>query len=306
MSTLRTAMLLAALTAIFMGVGYLVGGVGGAMIAFLVAGGLNFFSYWNADKLVLRMTGAREVDARSAPEFYGLVRDLAARANLPTPKVYISDSPQPNAFATGRNPENAAVCATTGLLRTLDRDEIAGVMAHELAHVKNRDTLTMTITATIAGAVSMLANFAFFFGGNRDSNNPLGLIGILVAAIVAPLAAMLVQMAVSRTREYEADRGGAEISGKPRALASALAKISQAAGRIRNDAAERDPALAHLFIVNPLSGERMDNLFSTHPAPENRIAALLTMDSEFGGTSARPTVAVPHVGITRRTAGPWG
>jgi heat shock protein HtpX len=152
----------------------------------------------------------------------------------------------------------------------------------------------------------MLANFAFFFGGNRDTNNPLGLIGILVAAIVAPVAAMLVQMAVSRTREYEADRGGAEISGKPRALASALAKISQAAGRIRNDAAERDPALAHLFIVNPLSGERMDNLFSTHPAPENRIAALLAMDSEFGGTSARPTVAVPHVGITRRTAGPWG
>jgi len=306
MSTLRTAMLLAALTAIFMGVGYLVGGVGGAMIAFLVAGGLNFFSYWNADKLVLRMTGAREVDARSAPEFYGLVRDLAARANLPMPKAYISDSPQPNAFATGRNPENAAVCATTGLLRTLDRDEIAGVMAHELAHVKNRDTLTMTITATIAGAVSMLANFAFFFGGNRDSNNPLGLIGILVAAIVAPLAAMLVQMAVSRTREYEADRGGAEISGKPRALASALAKISQAAGRIRNDAAERDPALAHLFIVNPLSGERMDNLFSTHPAPENRIAALLQMESEMGGSSPCPTVAVPRVGTSGRVAGPWG
>ena len=299
-------MLLAALTAILMGVGYLVGGAGGAMIAFLVAGGLNFFSYWNADKLVLRMTGAREVDARSAPEFYGLVRDLAARANLPMPKAYISDSPQPNAFATGRNPENAAVCATTGLLRTLDRDEIAGVMAHELAHVRNRDTLTMTITATIAGAVSMLANFAFFFGGNRDNNNPLGLIGILVAAIVAPLAAMLVQMAVSRTREYEADRGGAEISGKPRALASALAKISQAAGRIRNDAAERDPALAHLFIVNPLSGERMDSLFSTHPAPENRIAALLAMDREFGGLPPRPTVAVPRVGITRRAAGPWG
>ncbi|MEX0697903.1 MAG: zinc metalloprotease HtpX [Dongiaceae bacterium] len=306
MSTLRTAMLLAALTAIFMGVGYMVGGAGGAMIAFLVAGGLNFFSYWNADKLVLRMTGAREVDARSAPEFYGLVHDLAARAGLPMPKVYIADNPQPNAFATGRNPENAAVCATTGLLRTLDRDEIAGVMAHELAHVRNRDTLTMTITATIAGAISMLANFAFFFGGNRDNNNPLGLIGILVAAIVAPLAAMLVQMAVSRTREYEADRGGAEISGKPRALASALAKISQATGRIRNDVAERDPVLAHLFIVNPLSGERMDNLFSTHPAPENRIAALLAMDSEIGGPASRPTVAIPRVGTTGRAAGPWG
>jgi heat shock protein HtpX len=306
MSTLRTAMLLAALTAIFMGVGYLVGGAGGALIAFLVAGGLNFFSYWNADKLVLRMTGAREVGARSAPEFYGLVRDLAARANLPMPKVYISDNPQPNAFATGRNPDNAAVCATSGLLRSLDRDEIAGVMAHELAHVRNRDTLIMTITATIAGAVSMLANFAFFFGGHRDSNNPLGFIGILVAALMAPLAAMLVQMAISRTREYEADRGGAEISGKPRALASALAKISQAAGRIRNDVAERDPALAHLFIVNPLSGERMDNLFSTHPAPENRIAALLAMEGEFGGSTGRSTVAVPRVGTTRRAAGPWG
>jgi heat shock protein HtpX len=306
MSTLRTAMLLAALTAIFIGVGYLVGGAGGAMIAFLFAAGLNFFSYWNADKLVLRVTGAREVDARSAPEFYGLVRDLAARANLPMPKVYISDNPQPNAFATGRNPENAAVCATSGLLRTLDRDEIAGVMAHELAHIRHRDTLIMTITATIAGAVSMLANFAFFFGGNRDSNNPLGFIGILVAALMAPLAAMLVQMAVSRTREYEADRGGAEISGKPRALASALAKISQAAGRIRNDAAERDPALAHLFIVNPLSGERMDNLFSTHPAPENRIAALLEMEREMGGAPARPAVALPRIGTTGRTAGPWG
>ena len=299
-------MLLAALTAIFMGVGYLVGGAGGAMVAFLFAAGLNFFSYWNADKLVLRMTGAREVDARSAPEFYDLVRDLAARANLPMPKVYISDNPQPNAFATGRNPENAAVCATSGLLKTLDRDEIAGVMAHELAHIRHRDTLIMTITATIAGAVSMLANFAFFFGGNRDSNNPLGFIGILVAALMAPLAAMLVQMAVSRTREYEADRGGAEISGKPRALASALAKISQAAGRIRNDVAERDPALAHLFIVNPLSGARMDSLFSTHPAPENRIAALLQMEGEFGGSPSRPSVAIPRVGTTRRAAGPWG
>jgi heat shock protein HtpX len=299
-------MLLAALTAILVGVGYLLGGSGGALIAFVVAAGLNFFSYWNADKLVLRMTGAQEVDARSAPEFYGLVRQLAAEAGLPMPKVYIADNPQPNAFATGRNPENAAVCATTGLLRTLDRDEIAGVVAHELAHIKHRDTLTMTITATIAGAVSILANFALFFGGGRGNNNPLGVVGVLVAAIVAPLAAMIVQMAISRTREYEADRGGAEISGRPRALASALSKISLLARRVPNEAAERNPAMAHLFIVNPLSGARMDNLFSTHPSTENRIAALLQMDGEMTGRTVRRPVAVPRVGTTGRTAGPWG
>lgn len=310
MNTLRTAMLLAALTAIFVGVGFMVGGSGGALVAFLIAAGLNFFSYWNADKLVLSMNRAREVDARSAPEFHALVRELAAKAGLPMPKVYVADNPQPNAFATGRNPDNAAVCATTGLLSTLTRDEIAAVMAHELAHVKNRDTLTMTITATIAGAISMLANFAFFFGGGRNNNNPLGLIGVLVAALVAPLAAMLVQMAVSRTREYAADRSGAEISGEPRALASALARISSLARRIPNEAAERNPATAHLFIVNPLSGERMDNLFSTHPSTENRIAALLEMDRDFTGAASRPSVAVPRVGRTGATggnaAGPWG
>ncbi|MEO8667106.1 MAG: zinc metalloprotease HtpX [Bauldia sp.] len=307
MNTLRTAMLLAALTAIFMGVGYMVGGAGGMIVAFLVAAGLNVFSYWNADKLVLRMQGAREVDARTAPEFYAIVHDLAARAGLPMPKVYVADNPQPNAFATGRNPANAAVCATTGLLQTLSREEIAGVMAHELAHVKNRDTLTMTITATIAGAISMLANFAFFFGGNRNSNNPFGLVGILVAAIVAPLAALLVQMAVSRTREYSADRLGAEISGQPRALASALAKIANTARRVPNIAAERNPAMAHLFIVNPLSGTRMDNLFSTHPATENRIAALLALEPAAGRPEHLP-VDLPRVGRTTpaRARGPWG
>jgi heat shock protein HtpX len=228
------------------------------------------------------------------------------------PRVYVADNPQPNAFATGRNPEHAAVCVTTGLLQTLSREEIAGVMAHELGHVRNRDTLTMTITATIAGAISMLANFAFFFGGNRDNNNPLGFVGILIAAIVAPLAALLVQMAVSRTREYSADRAGAEISGQPRALASALAKISNAAHRIPNMAAERNPASAHLFIVNPLSGARMDNLFSTHPATENRIAALLEMDAEMVGrpmAAESPTrVDLPRVGRTGpvRARGPWG
>ena len=313
MNTLRTGMLLAALTAIFMGVGFLIGGSGGAAVAFIMAAGMNLFSYWNADKLVLSMNRAREVDEQSAPEFYGLIRELAGRAGLPMPRVYVADNPQPNAFATGRDPEHAAVCATTGLLQMLSRDEIAGVMAHELGHVRNRDTLTMTITATLAGAVSMLANFAFFFGGlggNRNTN-PLGIVGVLVAAIVAPFAALLVQMAISRTREYSADRAGAEISGRPEALASALAKISSATQRIPNLAAEQNPTAAHLFIVNPLSGAHMDNLFSTHPATENRIAALMEMANGSGirpanGSAAPPAVAVPRVGTTGRPRGPWG
>ncbi len=227
MNVIRTAMLLAFMTALFMGVGYLIGGSGGMMIAFLIAAGMNFFSYWNADKMVLSMHRAVEVDERNAPEYYAIVRDLAARAGLPMPKTYLIDNPQPNAFATGRNPQNAAVAATTGLLERLSREEVAAVMAHELAHVQHRDTLTMTITATLAGAISMLGNFAFFFGGNRDNNNPLGFIGVLVAMIVAPLAAMLVQMAISRTREYSADRRGAEICGQPLWLASALDKIAR-------------------------------------------------------------------------------
>ncbi len=320
MNTIRTGMLLAALTAIFVGVGYLIGGSGGAVIAFIVAAGMNVFSYWNADKLVLSMNRAREVDERSAPEFYGLVRELAGRAGLPMPRVYIADNPQPNAFATGRNPDHAAVCATTGLLQMLSRDEIAGVMAHELGHVRHRDTLTMTITATLAGAVSMLANFGLFFGGfGGNRNNPLGFVGVLVAALVAPLAAMIVQMAISRTREYSADRAGAEISGRPEALASALSKIDNAARRIPNVAAARNPAAAHLFIVNPLSGQAMDNLFSTHPATENRIAALMEMARTGGTRPASPadpqptdgfvtrhSVAVPRVGRTGRRQGPWG
>ena len=215
MNMIRTAMLLAFMTALFMAVGYLIGGSGGMMIAFLIAAGMNLFSYWNADKMVLSMHHAVEVDERNAPEFYAIVRDLAARAGLPMPKTYLIDNPQPNAFATGRNPQNAAVAATTGLLQRLSHEEVAAVMAHELAHVQNRDTLIMTITATLAGAISMLGNFAFFFGGNRDNNNPLGFVGVLVAMIVAPLAAMLVQMAISRTREYAADRRGAEICGQP-------------------------------------------------------------------------------------------
>lgn len=318
MNIMRTAMLIAALTALFMGIGYLIGGSSGMMIAFVIAAGMNVFSYWNSDKMVLSMYGAHEVDERSAPEYYGIVRDLAQRAGLPMPKVYVIDSAQPNAFATGRNPQNAAVAASTGLLQVLNRDEIAGVMAHELAHVKNHDTLTMTITATLAGAISMLANFAFFFGGNRENNNPLGFIGVIVAAIVAPLAAMLVQMAVSRTREYSADRLGAEICGKPRALASALAKIARGAEHIPNEAAEANPASAHLFIINPLSGQRMDNLFSTHPNTENRIAALMAMEAEFGGSGpgfggsgrANPRVDLPGgfraAPRPSRSQGPWG
>ncbi len=309
MNLMRTAMLLAFMTALFMGVGYLIGGSGGMMIAFLIAAGMNLFSYWNADKMVLRMHHAVEVDERNAPEYYGIVRDLVQRAGLPMPKVYLINNPQPNAFATGRNPQNAAVAATTGLLDRLSYDEVAGVMAHELAHVQNRDTLTMTITATLAGAISMLGNFAFFFGGNRDNNNPLGIVGVLVAMIVAPLAAMLVQMAISRTREYSADRRGAEICGNPLSLAAALDKIARNVERIHNPDAERNPASAHLFIINPLSGERMDNLFSTHPNTENRIAALQQMASSMGGgMRGRAAPRAPEAPAAGQAApsGPWG
>ncbi len=308
MNVIRTAMLLALMTALFMGIGYMIGGSGGMMIAFVIAAGMNLFSYWNADKMVLRMHHAVEVDERNAPEYFGIVRELAARAELPMPKVYLIDNAQPNAFATGRNPQNAAVAATTGLLQRLSREEVAGVMAHELAHVQNRDTLTMTITATLAGAISMLGNFAFFMGGNRDNNNPFGMIGVLLAIIVAPIAAMIVQMAISRTREYAADRRGAEICGQPIWLASALDKIARNAKAIHNQDAERNPATAHMFIINPLSGERMDNLFSTHPNTENRIAALRAMAQEFGGGGqpARPAGEPQQQPRDETQAGPWG
>src|SRR5262245_5639990 len=253
MNYFRTAILLAGLTALFMGVGFLIGGQSGALIALVVAAGMNFVAYWNADRLVLSMHGAQEVDARTAPELYQMVGELAARAGLPMPRVFVMDNPQPNAFATGRNPQNAAVAATTGLLQMLSRDEIAGVLAHELAHIKHHDTLTMTITATIAGAISMLAQFGLFFGGgNRDSNSGgAGIIGTLAMVILAPIAAMLVQMAISRTREYAADNLGARIAGRPEWLASALAKLEAAAHVIPNEDAERSPATAHMFIVNP-------------------------------------------------------
>lgn len=282
MNWLKTSMLLAGLTALFMGAGYLLAGEGGMIIALVVAVAMNFFAYWNADSLVLRMYNAREVTAESAPGFYGIVTQLARKADLPMPKVYIIENDQPNAFATGRNPENAALAATTGLLKILTHEEIAGVMAHELAHVKNRDTLIMTITATIAGALSMLANFALFFGGNR--NNPLGIIGTIAVMILAPVAAMLVQMAISRTREYGADAGGAEICGNPMWLASALQKLEQGAQSIDNNVAEDNPATAHMFIVNPLHTRAHDNLFSTHPKTANRVQKL----REIAGTLGRP------------------
>jgi heat shock protein HtpX len=310
MNIMKTGMLLAAMTALFMGVGYLVGGTGGAMIALIFAAAMNLFSYWNADKMVLRMHGAVEIDERTAPQYYATVRELAARAGLPMPKVYLIDNPQPNAFATGRNPQNAAVAATTGLLNQLSIDEVAGVMAHELAHVKNRDTLIMTVTATFAGAISMIANFGLFFGG-RDNNNPFGFVGVLLAALTAPFAAMLVQMAISRTREYSADRLGAEIAGDPVSLASALAKIAGSAAHRPMMSAERNPATAHMFIINPLSGERMDNLFSTHPNTENRIAALqqIAREGGFAGPAARgrhrETPAGPWSNPSPRR-GPWG
>ena len=288
MNGMKTAMLLAALTALFMALGYMFGGTGGAMIALVIAAGMNLFTYWNADKLVLSMHHAREVDARTAPDFYGLVADLARNAGMPMPKVYIVDNPNPNAFATGRNPENAAVAATTGLLSMLNREEVAAVMAHELGHVRNRDTLIMTMVATIAGAISMIANFGLFFGGSsEDRPNPL--VAIL-AMLMAPFAAMIVQMAISRTREFGADRAGAEICGNPRALASALSKIAGAAERIPMEAAERNPAAAQLYIVPT----HISDLFSTHPATEKRIAALMALEGPGMQATRRPSALDPN------------
>jgi heat shock protein HtpX len=299
MGTAKTFILLAMLTALFMAIGYLVGGMLGMTVAFVVAAGMNAFSYWNADKIVLKMQGARELTpATMTPmlrTFANDVASLAERAGLPAPKVYIIETPQPNAFATGRNPSHAAVAATTGLLGMLTREEVSGVMAHELAHVGNRDTLTMTITATIAGAIGMLANFALFFG--RDRN---GLIGSLAIMIIAPIAAGLVQMAISRSREYVADARGAEICGNPLWLASALEKIERGARASVNVQAERNPAMAHMYISNPLSGRGADNLFSTHPTTASRVVALRRMAGDQ--ISASTADATP----ARRAAGPWG
>jgi len=265
MNYFRTAILLAAMTGLFLAIGFMLGGQAGMAIAFLIALGMNAFAYWNSDKAVLRMYGASEVGERDAPEYYGIVAGLVRRTNMPMPRVFIIDNDQPNAFATGRNPENAAVAATSGLLRRLSTEEIAGAMVHELAHVDNRDTLIMTVTATIAGAVSMLASFSLFFGGNR--NNPLGLVGTILIMILAPLAASLVQMAISRTHEYAADAAGAGICGNPLWLASALESMERSAEMIDYEPAEANPATAHIFIINPLLDGRWTNCFRPTPTP---------------------------------------
>jgi heat shock protein HtpX len=285
MNLFKTVFLMSLLTGLFLVIGALIGGGPGMVIAFLIAGGMNLFAYWNSDKVLLSMYGARQVDAGSAPDLVHIVERLAAQAHLPTPKVFITENPQPNAFATGRSPEHAAVCVTSGLLATVSKEELAGVIAHELGHVRNRDTLTMTITAVIAGAIGMLANFAFFMGGRR---NPLGLVGVLLVTLLAPIAAMLVQAAISRSREFEADRAGAELTGRPLWLADALAQIDQSARQTLNAPADANPATAHMFIINPLHGG-LSGLFASHPATAERIARLRAM-----------------AGVPVRQAGPWG
>ena len=310
MNYFKTALLLAGLTGFFLVAGYLLGGQSGLVLALVVALGMNLFAYWNSDKMVLRMSNAQEVGPETAPELFGIVQQLAQRANLPMPKVYLIDEDQPNAFATGRDPEHAAVAATTGLLRNLSREEVAGVMAHELAHVRHRDTLIMTVAATLSGAIGMLASFGGLMGGGRDSEgrplvNP---IVAIAAMILAPMAAMLVQMAISRGREYEADRMGAEICGQPHWLASALAKLHAGTQQIHSQAAERNPATAHMYIANPLAAAGgMSSLFSTHPPMEERIARLQAMaptgsySPQPAGSSRPARSSIPQTG-----GSPWG
>lgn len=273
----KTAILMAAITALFVAIGSMLGGRQGMILALVFALGMNFFSYWFSDKMVLRMYNAQEVDASSAPQFYALVQELAQRAGLPMPRVYLIQEDAPNAFATGRNPQNAAVAATTGILRVLSARELRGVMAHELAHVKHRDILISTISATMAGAISALANFAMFFGGRDEEGRPVNPIAGIAVALLAPLAASLIQMAISRAREFEADRGGAEISGDPEALATALRKIESYARGVPFQAAEEHPATAQMMILNPLHGGGIGKLFSTHPSTDERVERLMRM-----------------------------
>ena len=296
---IKTAILLAALTALFGAIGLALGGEQGMIIALLFAGGMNLFAWWNSDKVVLRMHNARPIGPADAPRLYALTEALARRAGLPMPALYVIEEDQPNAFATGRSPDRAAVAVNTGLLARLSEREVAGVIAHELAHIRNRDTLIMTVTATIAGAISMLAQFGFFFRGGSGEHRPNPIV-MLALLVLAPLAAAIVQMAISRSREYEADRVGAMITGDPRGLASALLRLQDYARRIENHHAEANPATAHLWIVNPLSGARMDNLFSTHPATENRVAALEQLAREWG---AAPPPPPPFAGARARRSG---
>lgn len=293
---LKTALLLAAMTALFMTIGGMAGGQQGMVIALLFALVTNFFSYWYSDSMVLKMYRAQPLSQENAPELFQMAAQLSQHAGIPQPRLYLIETDQPNAFATGRNPEHGAVAFSRGLLSMLNSDEIAGVMAHEMAHIKNRDTLTMTVTATLSGAISALANFAMFFGGrNREGErgNPAAM---LLVSLLAPLAATIVQMAISRRREYAADATGAEICGNPMALASALRKIHNGSQRIDNEIAEGHPATAHLFIANPLHLRRIGGLFSTHPDMESRIAALEAIAQQMG--APRDNVATAH--------GPWG
>ena len=305
----KTALLLAILTLIFVGLGSVIGGQQGMVLAFIIALGMNLFALWRSDQLVLAMHRAQEVGPGDAPQLYGIVQELAGRAGLPMPRVCVMQQPQPNAFAAGRSPSRATVCASTGLLESLTPQEVAGVMAHELAHVRNRDTLTMTVAATIGGAISMLAQwmqFSVIFGGNRRQGG--NWLVSIAAMLVAPFAAMLVQMAISRSREYQADRLGAQICGNPLWLASALGKIQALVRGIPNDTAEAIPATAHLFIINPLTGRGIDNFFSTHPNTENRIAELQRLAQEMASAGTLPQVAsefggAPDRGFANR--GPW-
>jgi heat shock protein HtpX len=297
---LRTAVLLAGLTALFVGIGYAIGGRQGMVVAFLVACGTNLWTWWNSDRVVLSMHNAEPIAPESAPRLFQMVEALAGRAGLPTPALYVIHEDQPNAFATGRNPERAAVAVNTGLLDLMNDEEVAGVVAHELAHIRNRDTLIMTITATLAGAIGMLAQFGFLFGGRDEEGrrSPFGPIGALLLVVVGPIAAMLVQTAISRSREYEADRQGAEICGDPRWLASGLQKLEHYKQGMVNQSAEAHPASAHMFIVNPLSGFRVDRLFSTHPPTEERVARLLAM-APSGPPAQRRSAMPPQYS-------PWG
>lgn len=318
MSFIRTGFLLLVLTALFVLVGYALAGQTGILIALTISIATHLWSYWASDSIVLAMHGAIEVTEAEAPVYYRIVRQLSQKAGIPMPKVCVLNNPQPNAFATGRDPAHAAVCATTGLLEMLTPEEVTGVLGHELTHVLNRDTLTMAMAATLAGAISMLANFSLFFGSRRDSRAPLSpLVGLLVA-LAAPFAAMLVQMAISRSREYAADEGGARLSGHPLWLASALNKLEMSRGRIVNPTAEAHPATAHLFIVNPLTGRGVDNLFITHPSTENRIARLEEIARQIGEPASdanpggRPGAALPGSALAGGfddggpARGPWG
>jgi heat shock protein HtpX len=310
MNFMKTALLLAALTGFFLVVGYLLGGRGGLMIALVVALGMNAFAYWNSDRMVLRMSGAHEVGPNEAPELYGIIQQLTQRAGLPMPRVYVIDEDQPNAFATGRSPEHAAVAVNTGLLTHLTREQITGVLAHELGHVRNRDTLTMTVAATLSGAIGMLATFGGLFGGGRDENGrSVSPVVAIAAMFLAPLAASLVQMAISRSREFEADRAGAEISGNPLWLASALQRLHEGTQSIPNPTAEAHPALAHMYIDNPLSGGAMASLFSTHPPMEERIARLQAMASQDRAPQPATATAAPSYrrggSVPQTNRGPW-